>query len=217
MFVMQDNSYHNYFTEAILEGNYSQSINIINQFLFEEKSKISIYEDIIRKSLYDVGTLWEYNRIDVATEHLASATVDTILNDVFFRTNLKNRIEKTALLTCIEEEQHQIGLKLVNDIFKTNGWKTLFLGANTPVNDLFQITNKLKPEYLCLSVSISFNIPKLQEILKKINSSIKNQKVLIGGQAFNNYNTNKIIKSFENVEFVEDLHILNEKLQLNHG
>ena len=44
-----------------------------------------IYEKLFKISLYKIGELWEYNKISVATEHLASAIVESILNENYLQ------------------------------------------------------------------------------------------------------------------------------------
>lgn len=55
-----------------------------------------LYETIIKKALYEVGELWEYNKISVATEHLASAIVEGILNEFYFKIISSDKINKTV-------------------------------------------------------------------------------------------------------------------------
>ena len=40
----------------------------------------SIYDDLVRRSLYEVGEQWEQGKISVATEHLATAISEGLLN-----------------------------------------------------------------------------------------------------------------------------------------
>lgn len=60
-----------------------------------------LYENIIKKSLYEVGELWESNKITVATEHLASAIVEAILNELYFTiVGGKKNIKECCCLLC---------------------------------------------------------------------------------------------------------------------
>jgi hypothetical protein len=43
----------------------------------------SLYKDLFQKSLYRVGEVWEFNRISVAREHLATAITEGFLNLIY--------------------------------------------------------------------------------------------------------------------------------------
>lgn len=61
--------------QAILSGNREQSLVIVKNYLTEFVTIPDLYENLLRKALYRVGEMWEYNKITVATEHLASAKI----------------------------------------------------------------------------------------------------------------------------------------------
>ena len=70
------------------------------------------------------------------TEHLATAISESLLNLTYPRLFAQPRNGKSAVVTCVSNEYHQIGGKMVADIFELNGWRGHFLGANMPEADL---------------------------------------------------------------------------------
>ena len=133
------------FLNALISGNYQMCSELIHQFPEKQNSIKEIYENIIRQSLYEIGELWEYNKISVATEHLASAIVESVLNEVFVEIVAKERKNKTVIVSCVENEFHQIGIKMVGDIFELNGWNTHFLGSNTPTTNSSNLQKSFSP------------------------------------------------------------------------
>ncbi len=177
-----------------------------------------LYENILKKALYDVGELWEHNKISVATEHLASAIIEAILNEFYTKIISKEKINKTVIVACVENEFHQIGIKMISDIFEMNGWNTHFLGANTPTNELISFTKTIKPNMLAISLSIYFHLPILENMIQMIRKECPNLPILVGGQAFRQGGQDTLLK-YENVIYKADLNsadLLIKKLN-QHG
>ena len=75
---------------------------------------------------------------------------------------------------------------MVADFFEMEGWKTHFLGANMPVNDLVQTLLAQKPDLLAISASMSSNVVKTTIVLKAVRSSQTHGiTIIVGGYLFN--------------------------------
>lgn len=192
------------FLNGLLSGNRILCSGIVNELLQNNNSIKDIYENIIKKSLYDIGELWEYNKISVATEHLASAISEAILNEHYFLIIAKGKINKSVLVACVENEHHQIGVKMVSDIFEMNGWKSYFLGSNTPTTDLISFAKTIPFDMIAISLSIYFHLPQLETMIKVFRQEFPNTPILVGGQAFGHGGQNILLK-YENVMYQPDL------------
>lgn len=195
---------HKKFLESLLSGDRASSSNYAHKYLEENHSIQDLYEDVFKASLYDIGKLWEYNEISVATEHLASAIVEAILNEFYHEVVSDEKEEKTVILSCIEEEMHQIGIKMINDVFEMYGWNSHFLGANTPAKELVDYTKLIKPDLIAISMSIYFHLPNLEKTLKRIREEFPDLPVLIGGQAFQ-HGGEEVLEQYGNVYYKPDL------------
>lgn len=195
---------YNNFLQYLLEGNKKKCTEITIALINENVSVKEIYELLFKKALYEVGELWEFGKITVATEHLASAIVETLLNLVYATINNLENSNKSIVVCCIENELHQIGSKMIADIFEKNGWETYYLGANTPLNELMKFIDQVKPDYLALSMSIYFHMPLLEKWMITIRDSYPNLPILVGGQAFN-HGGHELLSKFKFVNYLEDL------------
>lgn len=172
------------FLNALLSGDRAAGSLIVHQQLKNNVPVQHIYEQIIREALYSVGELWEYNKITVAEEHLATSVSEAIMNELFFNIISRKRLQKKALLGCVENEQHQVGIKMVADIFEMKGWDAVFLGANMPVNELIAYARKTPFDLIALSASIYFHLPNLINMISNIREAFPSLPLLVGGQAF---------------------------------
>lgn len=208
---------HTDFLKALLSGNRAKCSEISADLLNRNLSIKELYEKIIKQALYDIGELWERGKISVATEHLASAIVEANLNEQYYKviSNSKKN-NKTVVAACLENEFHQIGIKMVSDIFEMNGWNAHFLGANTPIQELISFVKEVNPNLLAISMSIYFHLPTLEEMLRSIQKEMPYLPILIGGQGFR-YGGIEIVNRYKNLIYLPDLNSLESFLiQINH-
>lgn len=192
---------------ALLAGNRHKSSQIVGSLSGTGLSVEDIYEKYLKKSLYNIGELWESGKISVATEHLASAIVESILNEMYSGIISKTKNNKTVIVASVENEAHQIGIKMVADIFEMHGWNALFLGANVPAKDLVSFVDDIKPDYVALSMSLNIHLSTLESTIKYIMDISPSMKILVGGQGFRSGGKETITK-YPDVFYIEDLYNL---------
>ena len=172
------------YLEGLLTNNRQQCRVCFEQWLAATPELRTLYEDLVRRSLYEVGDLWERGRISVATEHLATAISESLLNLTYPRLFARPRLGKSAVVTCVANEYHQIGGKMVADLFELNGWRGYFLGANTPVRDVQALIAEKQPDVVALSVASAFSLDALISGAGEIRAAFPKVPILVGGQAF---------------------------------
>ena len=164
----------------------------------------------------EVGSLWERNLISVATEHLASSTTETLLARIYPLMFLQPHKDLRAIISCVPDEQHQIGSRMVADFFELHGWHGYHLGANTPVAGLLHMIRDRDPDIVGLSMSMLFNLPKLEEMLAAITAEFPELALLIGGRAFlgegGQVARNKLVRRFAQLHYFATLDELEEYL-----
>ena len=71
------------YLDNLLLGDRHRCFKVVQQYLSLNPSVIDLYENVIKPALYKIGILWEENKISVASEHLATAITEGILNKLF--------------------------------------------------------------------------------------------------------------------------------------
>ena len=206
---MEFDNDHKIFLKSLLEGDRVMASDIIYNLTVKNHTINDIYENVIRRALYDVGVLWEEGKISVATEHLSSAIVESILNELYSKIISRYRTDKIVVAASVEKEVHQIGIKMVSDVFEMNGWNVHFLGANTPSKDLLKFIDTVNPGIVALSVSIYFHYPELLKIIETIRKKHPLLTIIIGGQGLR-HSSGEITKQFDRVYYFPDLYKLEE-------
>ena len=192
------------FIDSLLSGDRAAAREITIELLQAEISVRDLYLDLFQRSMYEVGSLWEQNRISVAVEHMATSIVESLLPLVYPKIFGAEHTGKRAVISCVANEFHQIGGKMVADIFELNGWDGYFTGANTPLPDLKAMIADKKPDLLGLSVSNAATIAKLHAIVEDIRSEFPALHVLLGGQAFL-WGGTEIIERYEGLIYLPSI------------
>jgi len=172
------------YMDRLLLGDRRGCRVIVQGLLAEGISFRDLYVNLFQRAMYRTGELWMRNQIPVATEHLAtSVTLDmmTLVHPTLLDSPRKGR---SAVVTCVGSELHEMGAHMVADTFELHGWDSYFLGANTPVKGLLELLDDKQPNVLCLSVSLSSHTGRFKETVKKTRARFPGLDILAGGQAF---------------------------------
>jgi methanogenic corrinoid protein MtbC1 len=192
------------YLQHLLDGNKHACLQIVDDLRIQQIPIETIYSALFQRSLYKVGEYWEMNIISVATEHMATAITEQMmirLQPDLFSTD---RIGKKAVIACVANEHHQIGAKMIADIFEMNGWDGYFIGANTPADELLRFIESQHPDIVGLSLSIYFNMPLFTKSLDLIKSAFPEMPVIIGGQAFR-WGGSGIVNHYKDTTFIASL------------
>lgn len=104
---------------------------------------------VVMPYLKGVGDRWEAGTIGVGQEHFASNVI---------RGRLANLMHTEApaegplaVLACMPNEQHEFGLMATALALSELGWRTCYLGANTPVPELVRTCGRVHPDAVVLA------------------------------------------------------------------
>jgi methanogenic corrinoid protein MtbC1 len=148
----------------------------------------TLYRRVLGPILADTGRAWQRGDVRVWEEHLASATVRTIV-EILYPGVLKVKAGaapsgRSALLACPPGEAHDLGLRMVADRFDMAGWTTYFLGADTPVEEIADAARRLGVDTVVLSSSTHFNRLGVRHAVEALKEALPGVDIWVGGPAF---------------------------------
>ncbi len=196
----------------LIDGNKLKCHAIVNHVLENEKDIKEIYSRLFARSLNHIGNLWETEKICGATEHMATCITECVMNLTYPLYSTKEKNEMTAVVACVPKEFHQIGAKMVADVFEFNGWNSYYLGANVKTSELLKLIDSKKPNVLALSIGIYLNINRLLETIKEVKNMFPEQEIIVGGYAFKDGDP-EVLKQFDNVHYIADLNELDKYIK----
>lgn len=161
----------------------------IEKILKEGTTSIKdIYIYIFQPVQYEIGRLWETDVITAADEHVATTITQFILSkfyDYIFSTE-KNGLKMAA--AGVNGEHHDMGIRMVTDLFELDGWDTNYLGANCGIACILDELKKSPPDLLALSAAIQPHVRWVEELISQVRKEHdKRIKILVGGYVFNKF------------------------------
>ncbi len=202
--------HHEKLAHYFLDGDEEKALTYIEDRLLNHP-RLYLYEDIITPAMYYIGELWENNEISVADEHLATAICDFVLSKIDAEaTYIRGDHQKSfkAILFGVEKEQHYIGLKMVADSFKEQGWRVRYLGPDLGMEHSLTQIHRYKPHVIGVSAALSYRLPTLKKLVQKFCSLEWKPLIMIGGRMARKFD----LKEFESdqVIIIKDLNHLNK-------
>ncbi|GFP76029.1 helix-turn-helix domain-containing protein [Clostridium fungisolvens] len=183
----KENLYRNYLT-FLLEGKSKAARGLVIECYEKGLPMGFIYFDIFEKALKEIGSLWESGKIDVWQEHFISEVTLDVMREVKAREKRKKRKSHSVIGVTAGPEQHNIGLKMVLDMLEIEGWNTVYLGSNVPVQSLIKAVDTEKPSLVAISVTMEYHLESAKFLIQAIKEEFKDSppKIIIGGGAFKN-------------------------------
>ena len=189
---------------------------IVNKLDKKELDIPTLYKDILEPSLNAFYCDVEEENLCIWKEHIRTSIIRTVIETCYLYI-LKERNEKgikilnqTVLIGCPAEEYHDTGARMIADIFTLNGFNAIFVGANTPREEIGDAINLLKPKFIGISVTIPYNLVEAEKAISLIKQYTDFKgKILVGGQAFQNNPDNYkkigadiLIRDFNDIELL---------------
>lgn len=170
---------------ALRDGAEDRAADVVVQARAAGLDATGIYVDVFQPALTSIGELWQRNEILVAEEHRATAITRALMAELapHFRPPL-NPHGRRVLLTCVAGETHDVGLQMVADVFRHDGWDVLLYGANMPTDDLMTVLARQDVALLGLSVTTSYTLLTLQHVIRTVRARQLPVTVAVGGQPF---------------------------------
>ena len=164
-----------------LKNGEAEKVITIAQLYEKETSLAEFYDDILKQVLYEIGYLWEQNKLDISTEHICS----NITNETIHKLNMshkKNSKNQSILLCTPEGEIHNIACNVIESILLQRGYKVHNISPSVPAESVIMYIKDTNPSLIMISVTLKENIGTSKRLIKRINAEF-NMPILLGGLA----------------------------------
>jgi methanogenic corrinoid protein MtbC1 len=175
------------YLDNLLKGNRNNALSIVLNEVSSGVPVKDIYINVFQPVQYELGRLWQTNRISVAQEHYCTGATQLAMSQLYpflFKGEKKNR---KMVTTCVPGELHEMGARMVTDFFEMEGWDTYYLGANMPINGVISFLIEVKPRFLAISATMTFHVSAMEEMIRSIRSAPgvpAGLKIMVGGYPF---------------------------------
>ena len=181
-------------------------IKIYHDYTKSVYTALDFYEKILIPVLYKIGDQWENGEIDVATEHVCSNAVNTLI-DLINQNNTKKisksyRDTKSIVLCTPEGELHSIGCKIIESLLLEKGYEVYNITSPLPTNSIESYLDNIKFGLLLISVTLEDNLDSVIRFIKEIRNSC-NIPIIVGGNAIKSASKSQIqlLEKYDKVYF----------------
>jgi DNA-binding transcriptional MerR regulator len=150
------------------------SINILK--LGFEQTMMNIIYPFMSK----IGVLWQTGAINPAQEHFISNLVRQKLI-VAIDGQIHTNTGKKFLLFLPEGELHEVSILFASFLIKNKGHKVIYLGQNTPNEDLKQVYDIHNPDFLLTVITTSPSSEFAQDYVNGLADRFKESQLLVTG------------------------------------
>jgi methanogenic corrinoid protein MtbC1 len=137
---------------------------------------------VLQPLLEEVGERWERGELTVAEEHLVSEAVRSRLGHLLADSG--GGVHGVVVLACAPGERHELGLMMAALALRRDGWKIVYLGADTPIRDVFALAEKLSANVVGLSIAMPSHGAALEKEVAKA-SPPAGLQLVVGGAGAN--------------------------------
>lgn len=144
-----------------------------------------IYVDVFQETLYEIGRLWETNRITVADEHMGTAITQYVMSNLYQYLETSGKQRGRLVMTGVQGELHQVGANMVSDVLEADGWDVMFLGTNVPPEGVIEAIKQHRADLFGISSTMYFNIPRVVQLVEAARKDFGDSvRIMLGGGAF---------------------------------
>jgi MerR family transcriptional regulator, light-induced transcriptional regulator len=171
----------------LLQGNRNHALSLIMGRVQAGMPVKDVYLEVFQPVQYEIGRLWQTNKISVAQEHFCTGATQLVMSQLYPYLFTGEKKEMRMVTTCVSGELHEIGARMVTDFFEMDGWDTYYLGANMPVGGVIAFIRDVRPHLLAISATMTYHVKMVEEMIMQVRSAEgvpAELKIMVGGYPF---------------------------------
>ena len=148
-----------------------------------KQSLPSYLETVIGPLLREIGESTRLGKLRIAHEHMATAHLRTFIGALRFRETYTGG-EPKIVITTPTGQLHELGALMIAALVSVDGWLPVYLGPNTPADEIVACTNQSGARAVSLSLTYPADDPRIATELTRLRSQLDGKiPVFVGGAA----------------------------------
>lgn len=176
------------FIKALNELDKETCVSIVDTWMKEGTSVTTLYEDVFVKALSLLSDVEEDPTHKIWFEHTQSSIIRTLIEMVhpYVLSQRKSTLNLKAAVICPDQEQHELGARMINDYLVLSGMKSYFVGRDTPRKEFVDMIQTLGLDVVAISVTNYYHLSEVKKTIDLINANVNDVTLLLGGRAILN-------------------------------
>jgi excisionase family DNA binding protein len=176
--------WHKRLQARMLAGDDGGSWGVVEAAIASGMEPRDFYCDVLTPVLHSIGRLWEGGEIGVEDEHLASNVAAGIIGRLGPRFASRGRTKGTVVVAMPAGERHDLGLAMLADILRSDGYRVLNLGADTPAPAMLSALDGIEDlSAVALGIVDSERLDAAASLIASIRDAVGSAPVMVGGAA----------------------------------
>lgn len=173
------------YLQKILEGDVAGAIGEVVEAIRQGLDPRAAYTEVLLPAQREIGRLWHVGEVNTAEEHMVTVTTQRAMAVIANAAPPVPANGRTAIVAAVATNAHDIGLRALADLYQMAGWRTIFLGADVPMEDLPGVINYFQADLLLLGAMLATHLPRVQQTIAEARArSERPVKIIVGGAAF---------------------------------
>jgi DNA-binding transcriptional MerR regulator len=138
----------------------------------------TLLAEVVVPYLQELGERWKRGEASVAQEHFASGVLRGRLLGLARGWGLG--LGPVAVLACLPGEQHDLGLIAFGLALRSQGWRIVYLGPDSPLDTVADVSDQLEPSLVVLN---AVSRERVRPVLPQLRSLARGHRLALGGSA----------------------------------
>lgn len=173
--------------EPLLEGRRNRCREIVGVAIEKTETIRDVYNRLLWPAMERVNSLFREDRINVATEHMATRITRSLADQIQSRLPQSPSNGKRIIFTCADGEPEELGAQICADLFEADGWEVHFLGGGVPNDEILGVVGQIRPDILLVFGTQPQGVPGVRQLIDMIREVDANphMNIMISGGVFN--------------------------------
>ncbi len=147
-----------------------------------------LYLHVFQRTQHEIGQLWHTNQISVGQEHYCTAATQVAMAQLYPRILGVGSPthERVFVGVCVQEELHELGVRMVCDFLEMAGWRTYYYGASMPDESVARAVREHSANVLGVSATMMAHVDRAKSLIETVRAANADGGlgVLAGGRPF---------------------------------
>lgn len=174
------------YLEALLQGERQQAVALVTGAVDAGRDLREVYESVLAPVQREVGSRWQHGQITVAVEHYCTAVTQLVMAQLHPHVFATPRNGLRLVATSARGNLHEVGIRMVSDVFELEGWDTYYLGANTPDEAVVAAVADTAADLLLVSATLPDHVAAVRDLIAAMRATqtTRDVPVIVGGPPF---------------------------------
>jgi len=174
--------------DAVLSKDLRKAEDLVSSLMNNGNDGQGLFRDIFQPLFQQLASYMTTGQISQARAAAASELAFQVMRGVVDRYSPKGLYASPSklLIGCIQGDQHDIGCRIVANLFEMTGWNVVYVDSDADKESFIQTVLETEPDLIGISVSNLLQVPTLKELIIALhNCEIADRfKIMVGGYPF---------------------------------